>query len=99
MRGTRKKIENTTALTTKSRITAPIRRRIMYVSTVGGVVDGCHARCCVTTIDRCLHLPLSCRAGRPLLVGRADGGVVVLAKGVIDEHVGQVGQIGRAPCR
>src|SRR5665647_901869 len=42
-RGIRKKIEKTTALTMKSRITAPIRRRTMYVSTVVGMVGGGHA--------------------------------------------------------
>src|SRR5664280_3140052 len=91
MRGTRKKIANTTALTTKSRITAPIRRRIMYVSTLVGLVGGGHARCCVTTTDRCLHLPLLWLVrAEPLLFGRAHGRVVVHSERVVDEDVRQV---------
>jgi hypothetical protein len=40
--GTRKKIENVTAVTMKSRITAPITRRTRYANTVLGVVADDH---------------------------------------------------------
>src|SRR5450631_231510 len=82
-RGTRKKIENTTALTTKSRITAPIRRRMMYVNTVVGLVGGGHA-----AELRDPHRPMPSptfggRAGRPLFLGRSQCCVVVLAEAVV----------------